>query len=100
MAVAIKTSKKNQGFKDSKPVGKTRLLKRDSYPLAQLIVVITPVHTEDLHIARSRFEETFEDLDGNVGGLARSRLLISASRVSGSLMRPGPTVPHNGWSHS
>ncbi len=46
MPIAIKAAEKNQGFKDSEPLGKPRFLKGDSYALAQFIVMISPVHSK------------------------------------------------------
>src|SRR5271169_2078276 len=61
----IKAGEQVQGFADRQLLGKPRLLQRDSKQFAQVALMALPRHTENLDLAGSRFQQTFQDLDGS-----------------------------------
>jgi hypothetical protein len=64
VSVSIKTAEQSQCFKNGESFGKTRFLKGDSYPLAQLAVIPAPSHAENFHITRGGTQKPFKDFDG------------------------------------
>ena len=66
--VAVERAEEAHGLVDGELLGELRLLQRDAHALAQLALVVAPVHAQDLDDAGVGRGESFQDLDGR--GLA------------------------------